>query len=832
MRRNLPSIDCFIGITTDRFPNHKIVQYIDSGNNGRLFRAFDSTTGNNLAFKFVPVENLPDSYERQNNHLNEAKKANLIDHRSVVKYYDVFLYEDTKNHIRCVVFVCDYIKGQNLRSYIKEHGSNINIAFVETFLRTMFELLYELQERNLQHGDLHAGNVLVATSEYDVYGRPGFRVTDFGVRELTGHSAHGNDYFYVAEILGQLLEKIKYNDCEGRDRYAYDILGNDFLRRHLIDTDGTADQLANNPQGLLKKLDDIDDQYRAAKTVPATKLQSPFDYPNCEQIGNSHLLLQNLYSDRLLGLAEIQNRSHLILTGPRGCGKTTVFRALSLEYLASTDNDAPEDLPYIGIYYRCDDLYFSFPRYEIPDRREALDVPVHFLTVTLLAVALEQVSVWAKKHFLKEWERQEEKLVAELWKLFEWTPPDDPAANQLPTLLHRLRAKERKRAARKQRFVNVPTEPIENYLGPRTIFDACRLIREKLPFLDQRQFYFFVDDYSHPKITKALQANLNRLVLHRNPDVFFKLSTESPVSFAREDVDGKQYVESREYDLLNLGLRYIASESEQTLEFLEDLFARRFQEVENYPVKTLEELLGSTPRNENRTARAFREKRDRGQYAGKETVAAMCSGDIHYMIRLVGNMVEDFGGREALTNAKSRPPISAQLQHDSIRAAAGSFIESVRTLPRCGQRLANIVSAFGSVAHSYLLYETSSNQKGNPPHQLSRIEPYEPLNLSSEARDILDELLRYSIFIEDPRGMSRRRKTVPRFYLRRYLIPHFQLTFSRRDSLQLENKHIEALLCDPQKFQDQWRLRSNEDAARRRGRRGTCPNQIELSLKE
>ena len=235
------------------------------------------------------------------------------------------------------------------------------------------------------------------------------------------------------------------------------------------------------------------------------------------------------------------------------------------------------------------------------------------------------------------------------------------------------------------------------------------------------------------------------------------------------------------------------------------------------------------PRNENETARAFRDKRGRGKYAGKETVAAMCSGDIHYMIRLVGSMVEDFGGKDALAKTKAEPRIPPPPQHDSIRAAVGSFMESVRTLPRCGQQLADIVSAFGNVAYSYLLYETSSNQESNPPHQLSRIEPYEPLYINDEARSVLDELLRYSIFIEDPRGKSRRGKIVPRFYLRRYLIPHFQLTFSRRDSLQLETTDIEKLLCTPIEFENKEKLTSDDDAARRRGR---SPRQLELFSNE
>lgn len=810
MRKNLPPIDLFLGKTIGRFPGYVITEHVKSGNNGHLFRAFDQKTEGNLAFKVVPMENLPSDLGDQQVYLNEARKANQLDHASVVRYIDVFPNEET-DLPPCVFFVCDYIKGPSLKDYLKTATAEIGIPFIETFLETMFGLLYELQQRRMQHGDLHSGNVLVAVSEFDIDPKPTFRVTDFGVRDLTSRASHATDYLQLADILRRLLERVEYTDCDGRDRFAHSMFRQEFLARHLIETDTTVDQLATNPLELMKKLTSVDERYLEAKEHPLPTLVSPFDYPNCEQIGNAHLLLRSLYSDRLLGLLEIKKRSNMILTGPRGCGKTTVFRALSVDYLMSTKEDDPKDLPYLGLYYRCDDLYFAFPRYETPVRKDAIDLPMHFITVTLLAIALEQIGAWGERHFPTEMERKEATLVRELWDLLEWKPPDDPTAIRLSRLVERLRGKERKRAANKQRFVHVPGESIKGYFGPEKLFEVCECLRNALSFLRDRQLYFFVDDYSHPKITKDLQANLNRLVMHRNPHVFFKLSTESPISFARDDIDGKQYVESREYDLLNLGLRYISSRAEQTLGFLEDVFARRFAKVAKYPVNSLEELVGSSPRNENEAARAFREAKGRENYAGKETIAAICSGDIHYMIRLVGSMVEDFGGHEALVKTSETPRIPKRQQHRSIRAAAGAFMESVRTLPKRGQRLADVVSAFGSVARSYLLYTTSSNQKGNPPHQASRIEPYEPLRLSGEAQGVLEELLRYSVLIEDPRGKSRRGRIVPRFYLRRYLIPHFQLTFSRRDSLSLENAQMEVLLSDPQKFEDTWRIRSGNN---------------------
>lgn len=819
MRQFLPAIEPLLNTSLDRFPDYVIKEHVESGNNGHLFRAFDRNTGSSLAFKIVPVENLPSDNSKREIHLDEARKANLVEHPSVVKYIDVFAQRIPQIGRHCVVFVCNFIKGKNLRKYVKKNREEIDIPFVESFLRTIFELLFELQQRGLHHGDLHAGNVIVATPEYDLYQQPRFLVTDFGVRDVTGTGSHANDFLYLAAILKSLLETIDYRQCSGRDRFVFDVFLKEYLGRHLLETDSSADEMACNPREMLAKMDGLDDQYRRLKFQdPQSGLSSPFDYPNCEQIGNSNLLLKSLYSERPLGLVEIQKRSNSILTGPRGCGKTTVFRALSLDYLASVDADAPDLMKYIGVYYRCDDLYFSFPRYNVPDRTEAQDIPVHFLTVTLLAIALENISIWAMKHYEKEWTEKEGKLVRALYEVFDWAPNVSPSGNRIPSLINRLKGKERRRSARKHRVAHKKSEPIEGYFGPGIIFDACRTIRDMVSFLGDRHFYFFIDDYSHPKITMQLQENLNRMVMHRNPDVFFKLSTESPVSFSRRDIDGKEYVESREYDLLNLGLRYISSDTSVILEFLEDLFFKRFREVHGYPVQSLKSLLGSIPRNENETARAFRSKSGQDNYAGIETIAAMCSGDIHYMIRLVGSMVEDFGGQSELISTGSGAVIPPLKQHESIRAAAGSFMEAVRMLPRNGQKLADIVTAFGTVAHSYLIHENSGNQTGLPPHQASRIEPYEPLRLTEEARELLEELLRYSIFIEDPRGKSRRGKIVPRLYLRRYLVPHFQLTFSRRDSLLLENWEVETMLCRPIDFENDKRLRSKADAVRRRGR--------------
>jgi hypothetical protein len=82
--------------------------------------------------------------------------------------------------------------------------------------------------------------------------------------------------------------------------------------------------------------------------------------------------------------------------------------------------------------------------------------------------------------------------------------------------------------------------------------------------------------------------------------------------------------------------------------------------------------------------------------------------------------------------------------------------------------------------------------------------------LSGEAQKLYDELLRYSVFIEDYRGKSRRGKVVPRLFLRRFLVPQFNLTFSTRDSVEVEPQEFELFLIQPQEFETRRRLREQE----------------------
>jgi len=815
MKRNLPKPEFFLQHTIPGRDDYKIVRLIKSGLNGLMFEAFATNTSHTVACKIIPRVNLVNAQESQ--WLDEIRKVAILSTPVAVRFQTMTAWLDEANDIDCVLLFFEYIPGIDLREYIKQHLHQIRVGFIEDFLKAMFALLHNMEQMHVRHGDIHAGNVLVEDCTGQL-GGPDYRirVTDFGVTSATSESQARDDYDQTALILQELLANINYQDCSPLERYTYNVLNTHFLARHLTERDRTRDQLARNPEGLYHKLLDIPTAFhREAQVKTKVSLSSPFDYLSCEQIGDSHGLLRSLYSNKFLGVTQIEDRNNLVLTGPRGCGKTTVFKSLSLQHRLLVSDEYLSTIPYIGIYYRCDDLYGTFPRYEIPSRTEAIDLPMHFISATLISQVLETIEQWTSVSFPDQFRELESKL----------TPITEPSGNTFEALKFAM-AKQRKRARLKHRFTY--DHPMEGLWGPDILPTVCAAILRQFPSLDNRPFYFFVDDYSMPKITLDLQKNLNRLFMQRTSCCFFKLSTESPVSYARSDIDGKSYVEGREFQLLNLGLVFLHAKPDEKLAFIEDVFARRFGAVEGYPVKTLLELLGeSDSRSYNDIARAIRNDKKLNVW-GRHSLSELCSGDVFYLIGLVGRMIEDAGGASALKTSPAVPKLRKEIQADAIRSEAGSFLQGLRGTSN-GEHLVHVVTAFAVVAFSYLKFRDSKNESSSPPYLASRIEPYEDLNLGKEALSVYRELLRYSLFIEDPRGKSRRGKVVPRLYLRRCLLPHFGLTFSRRDSVELEPSEIEGLLLNPNKFEDAYRLRKPFSEYGPSVRMGTDDVQLEFT---
>ena len=815
MRANLPDKQYFIGKPVPGRPDLTITEYVKSGNNAHVFKAKLERTGRDVACKIIPRKNLADSGDTAVWE-DEVRKADVLESSVVVKCEGVVEWKDRTAAIDCIVLVFPFIEGRSLRETLADKSSPLTVAFISICLETLLELLAEMNARGISHGDLHTGNIIVEHKRFALRDSPYvFRVTDFGVADVTGDPNPRDDFHQTGAVLHEMLAAVDFQAPGApEDKYAFLQL-RDLFVRSLTDDDPTRNPFARRADLLFTELRSLPAKFRNSD-AGRVEMTSPFDFLSCEQIGDA-ALLEALYSHLFLGIEVVCGRNNMILTGPRGCGKSTVFKSLSLPHRLKVGGALPAEVEFIGIYYRCDDLYFAFPGYGLPERREAWDVPLHFITATLLGLSIEAVGEWADIYFRDEFLRVQSSVCAKLWDAIGLNPPQQPGAFSFAVLIRELQ-KQRKKATERQKVAHQLDRGLGYNFGVGTLTKACEVISKGFSFLRERPIYFFVDDYSSPKISVDLQRNLNRVLTQRTPFCFFKISTESPVSFEREDVDGKHYPEGREFELLNLGVVFLQASDDKKLGFVADVFGRRFAKAaERFPVARLEDLLGKNrEQSHNDYARQIRRSAladaPKPVLWGQETLCDLCSGDIHYLIGLVRDMVVRTGGAE-IENSTETPRVPKEAQNREIRTAAGSFLKSLTGVVKHGDRLKRIVEAFGTVAYTHLLYRDAPNQNEQSPipKQATRIEPLEEPRLTADAERIYNELLRYSVFIEDVRGKSRRGHVVARLHLRRLLIPHFNLTFSTRDSIELEPSQIEVLLNDPETFLKAKRLKSDGD---------------------
>ncbi|MCK4818670.1 protein kinase, partial [bacterium] len=289
MRKFLPDVNFFLGKKVPGQPDYEIVEHIGSGNNAHVFRAHSKKVNNDLACKIIPKENLRGDISKQSWRA-EIDSANILDSRIVVRFWHVADWIEPNDNIDCTVLCSDFVDGKTLDEHNKKHKSDISVSFVEEFLREMFTFIDDMERHNVKHGDLHSKNILVEDRSNQLGGpRYSFRVTDFGVTTVTSDASFKDDYDQLAKVLKELLENVDYSAEGPRGKYAFNLLNDHFLARHLCERDTTRDPLARQTRRLYERLGEIGNEFaKLRRKATKVKLVTPFDFLSCEQIGESH----------------------------------------------------------------------------------------------------------------------------------------------------------------------------------------------------------------------------------------------------------------------------------------------------------------------------------------------------------------------------------------------------------------------------------------------------------------------------------------------------------------------------------------------------------------
>ena len=859
---------------------YRLRRFIGAGRIGYVYYGERSdASGAPCAVKLV-FDTLKPGWETE---IRKVTRLQTID--GVVQFHDLGADTITNGGISKLVqyTVWDYISpGRNLKSYLADRG-RVPVSFLMAVVQQILRVLHACTERGVvRHGDLHSGNILVgddALGRLDDTLRPRqpIFVSDFGYGATGAAQQPKDDYHGLALIFDEILEHVDRATASGTDRQIVQE-SSSVLRKLLRDTGSAGRQ---PPLGLLRTLYQIQQDAKksamGSRGVAGMNFEEPIGFlesPNVGQFQVSEMIGDRWEWWKRLFVPTIPARFRIlsldiptVLTGPRGSGKTMLFRRLSERVVVECGEVESLSGRFVAFYVNANDFADPFAAFsDTPDSEESRRLTCYANLCVLSDVLAVQAAYSAVGNA---------PTAAFMEHVRGWLVPDSRSA-----LLYDEDSLESYRSVLEEIKWKFPTTeravgfPGWDYLSQhRWLAYFCSLIGRSCPWLGARPILIFIDDYSTPRISSSMQRVLNRLFLQRSPSFLAKVATESASTFVPEDSSGKNLEDGDDYWLVDIGEESLfLPESERTA-FLNEVFSRRLMYDDRIPQgeRSLSSLLGRTRISKTEFARRLRaspdaiepvhaESQRRGRsrprvlYWGEDVFSSLWSGDTRTMIQLIAGVVDQSSEARA---SRSGPtpiavPITPSRQDTVFRNRGGEWLSShernAPTRPKevrkllaeirsedpsfdlCGQygeHLKAIVESFVYAARQLLLgpmYEISeSGSSRQVPRMAFRLEVVDEFRVDGLAQELYRDLIRYGLFIRDSRGKSVRGAFVPRLFLRRLLIPYCALALSKRDSVQLTCEQFNSLLLKPDEFR--------ERIARARSRsRPYQPGHLQLTL--
>jgi len=713
-----------------------------------------------------------------------------------------------------VYFLEEWVEGVTLRKFIADRSGEVDAAFLLSYAEHMTRALGALNAHGLEHDDLHDGNVMLADPAPGDDGNMQVRIIDMGSlkpRDRVSKKIHDLDRFadHLIAIHNVIIRGRRASHEERRFlSEVYEVP----LKR-MADPDATV--ALRDPKLIREALQNARSRVRDIGEPKVDRpLTSPFEFISSEHISDDRTFVK-LFAEAPW-LSKIASRDSCLVTGPRGCGKSTLFRWLSLRTQLSREEPELERFPIAGFYLSCStELEGRFAWLtDVDSVTEWKDELIHFFNLLLAREVVDTLLLMREQEVTdSKWqigENEENRVLEFLQHQIGENVMGIVGASTLNQALALIERERYRCDFAMRRLEHLPATTPAVFIN-----DFCRLLVEAIPFFAHHRITFLIDDYTRRRVDAHVQRALNGIIWSRPEHHLFKVSSEKG-GVDLNDLTGKPIDAAREMVPVDIGREYLSlsdhAELERARNFAIELLDARLNAA-GYQAKAVD-LLGHSDWGRHGTlARALRDApQERSQYHGIECIADLCSGDVATLLLVYRRIFE-----EGRVTRDTKTNIAPAKQHRAIRKASGEQVDMLRDHFPCGSEIHEVVNQFGTFV-AEVLRKGRAIKKGDTavPPAMPRIEVDDTgqigEQLEGETRALYDELVRRAVFIEMEPSRSRHGHVQTlRWQLRRVYLPNFGAALTKSVALKIGPADFKYLLEDPvnacKKF---WRKEQKE----------------------
>lgn len=739
---------------------------------------------------------------------------------------------DLESHDKPVVLDCqvfDYVNegAKTFQEYVNtDPAPYLSRDFFRFFVEHVGGALEAIERAGLQHGDLHARNILVIRRERR---EPAisFKVIDFA-----GGSSFNSLTFSGVTDLEMFKRHLIWcfsEVCRQRPGVSARELVGDGVERVII---GLQEQKYENFAELL------DDFHKRARPIPTDYFQEPtprpFEWLRIEMMPSLKELYLLFEPDESVFKA-ISGSDNVIISGPRGCGKSHYLRALNFwpEVLKlekeSTELKAKLDLigydfrRFFGVLFECRVGEFKNFTPEAVDGKkftaETVRVLKHILVLKIINKTLSVLRESCESEVLIPSQN-----ISALRTFIQERFPNMPlygepnAVEEMTQYARALVTKEKQAES----TWNLPDENRGLLLAEPDVEAFFESLQKDFPDLTRTQFFILVDDISEGRMHPEMQKVLNSIMTSATKRFCFKVTCDK-FMYTLDTAEGRAIDPSQDVVYVDLGDLSVKAQRPRKVisKYVRGIVNARLntwvsQESDivailgnsQDPKEFLKHL--ARPRKETRQATVAVQRdrmRRKALYAGWNIVWQLSHGSIRTLFQLL-----DYIFAQSNFDSDNPRPIPLDIQDRYVREFSNQKFQSLLMLKGSiagdplGTLLSDVASSIGEVSRLYLRkYDTGEPDRFYETITLERLD-LKPID--ERAAQVLKYLAVYDVLMTQGITFSRAQVGLSeRYDLNKIYAPSFQTTYRVRNHLYLSKDKFEDLLLKPDEFVKKTRAR-------------------------